>query len=159
MTIFYIFLAVVVIVSLFTGLIVSIVEKKTLGNNHVIVNEVVKTVVVPKEVEKEVIKEVPVEVIREVEKEVPITIFREVEKVPDPLYDGATKVFDKILPISDELRSTVKIEEVEELEDSEVKPIAESMNKVVIDNDEYNIPRITSSVIVDEELIWKYLSI
>ncbi len=153
MTIFYIFLAVVVIVSLFTGLIVSIVEKKTLGNNHVIVNEVVKTVVVPKEVEKEVIKEVPVEVIREVEKEVPITIFREVEKVPDPLYDGATKVFDKILPISDELRSTVKIEEVEELEDSEVKPIAESMNKVVIDNDEYNIPRITSSVIVDEELI------
>ena len=150
MTIFYIFLAVVVIVSLFTGLIVSIVEKKTLGNNHVIVNEVVKTVVVPKEVEKEVIKEVPVEVIREVEKEVPITIFREVEKVPDPLYDGATKVFDKILPISDELRSTVKIEEVEELEDSEVKPIAESMNKVVIDNDEYNIPRITSSVIVDE---------
>ncbi len=153
MTIFYIFLAVVVIVSLFTGLIVSIVEKKTLGNNHVIVNEVVKTVVVPKEVEKEVIKEVPVEVIREVEKEVPITIFKEVEKVPDPLYDGATKVFDKILPISDELRSTVKIEEVEELEDSEVKPIAESMNKVVIDNDEYNIPRITSSVIVDEELI------
>ncbi len=153
MTIFYIFLAVVVIVSLFTGLIVSIVEKKNLGNNHVIVNEVVKTVVVPKEVEKEVIKEVPVEVIREVEKEVPITIFKEVEKVPDPLYDGATKVFDKILPISDELRSTVKIEEVEELEDSEVKPIAESMNKVVIDNDEYNIPRITSSVIVDEELI------
>jgi len=153
MTIFYIFLAAIVIVSLFTGLIVSIVEKKNLGNNHVVVNEVVKTVVVPKEVEKEVIKEVPVEVIKEVEKEVPITIFKEVEKVPDPFYDGATKVFDKILPISDELRSTVTIDEIEELEDSEVKPIAESMNKVVIDSGDYNIPRITSSVIVDEELI------
>ena len=153
MTIFYIFLAAVVVVSLFTGLIVSIVEKKNLGNNHVVVNEVVKTVVVPKEVEKEVIKEVPVEVIKEVEKEVPITIFKEVEKVPDPLYDGATKVFDKILPISDELRSTVTIDEIEELEDSEVKPIAESMNKVVIDSENYNVPRITSSVIVDEELI------
>ena len=74
MTIFYFFLAIFVIVSLFTGIIVSIVEKKNLGNSHVVVNEVVKTVIVPKEVEKQVIKEVPVEVIKEVEKEVPITI-------------------------------------------------------------------------------------
>lgn len=149
MTIFYIFLAIVVIVSLFTGIIVSIVEKRNLGNNHVIVNEVVKTVVVPKEVEKEVIKEVPVEVIREVEKEVPVK-----ESVPDPLYDGATKIFDKILPISDELRNSVKIDNddnIEELHEETIKPIAKSMNKVVIDEDLYNTPRIIT--VIDEELI------
>ena len=154
MTIFYIFLAIVVIVSLFTGIIVSIVEKRNLGNNHVIVNEVVKTVVVPKEVEKEVIKEVPVEVIREVEKEVPVEVPIYKESVPDPLYDGATKIFDKILPISDELRNSVKIDNddnIEELHEETIKPIAESMNKVVIDEDLYNTPRIIT--VIDEELI------
>ena len=149
MAIFYFFLAIVVIVSLFTGIIVSIVEKKNLGNSHVVVNEVVKTVIVPKEVEKQVIKEVPVEVIKEVEKEVPITIITEVEKKYDPLYDGATKVFDKIVPISDELRSTIS---QNELKKEEVKPIAESMNKVVINN-EYDTPKIVSSYMVEEEII------
>ncbi len=150
MTIFYIFLAIVVIVSLFTGLIVSIVEKRNLGTNHVVVNEVVKTVVVPKEVTKEVIKEVPVEVIKEVEKEVPIELIKEVEKVPDPNYDGATKVFTKILPISDELRNRVSVTDKKEELDN-INDKVEAMNKVVINEEEYNTPRIIT--IIDEELI------
>ena len=150
MTIFYIFLAIVVIVSLFTGLIVSIVEKRNLGTNHVVVNEVVKTVVVPKEVTKEVIKEVPVEVIKEVEKEVHIELIKEVEKVPDPNYDGATKVFTKILPISDELRNRVSVTDKKEELDN-INDKVEAMNKVVINEEEYNTPRIIT--IIDEELI------
>ncbi len=150
MTIFYFFLAIVVIVSLFTGLIVSIVEKRSLGTNHVVVNEVVKTVVVPKEVEKEVIKEVPVEVIREVEKEVPVELIREVEKVPDPNYDGATKVFDKILPISDDLRKKVSVNKKGE-NVKVIKKTAEKMNKVVVEDD-YNVPKIISSTKIPDKI-------
>ncbi len=150
MTIFYIFLAIVVIVSLFTGLIVSVVEKRNLGTNHVVVNEVVKTVVVPKEVTKEVIKEVPVEVIKEVEKEVPVELIREVEKVPDPNYDGVTKVFKNILPISDDLRSRVSLNSKNE-DLNNINDKVEAMNKVVIEDEDYNTPKIIT--IIDEELI------